>query len=136
MRASPVKRIAVIAALAASAATLGACESMQDAMGIGKMPPDEYAVAPRRPLAMPPDYELRAPQPGAASPADISASGTAARALSTAGGDGTAAPPPPVEAPPSAGPIEAPPSTEPPMDVPQASEDQDDQAGRTLTTQP
>lgn len=100
---SSVKRsrakTALLSVLLAATAGLGACETMQGAMGIGKLPPDEYAVAPRRPLAMPPDYELRAPQPGAVAPADINASGVAARALATTGGAGAtqpaAAPPPP-----------------------------------------
>ena len=34
------------AALAASALALSACDTMSSALGIGKMPPDEYAVAP------------------------------------------------------------------------------------------
>ncbi len=58
---------------------------MQDTLGIGKNPPDEMAVAPRRPLAMPPDYNLRPPRPGAAGPADVNTSNAAARAIATSG---------------------------------------------------
>ncbi|BCW90290.1 hypothetical protein sos41_34580 [Alphaproteobacteria bacterium SO-S41] len=92
---------ALLAALLLSASALSACDTMSEAMGIGKLPPDEYAVAPRRPLAMPPDMELRAPQPGAPATADINAPSVAAQALSTSGQDASktpsAEPPPPTD---------------------------------------
>ncbi len=53
MRASQLKTRLTIALVAASGLTLGACETVQDTLGIGKNPPDEMAVAPRRPLAIP-----------------------------------------------------------------------------------
>ena len=92
---------ALLAALVVSATALSACDTMSEAMGIGKMPPDEYAVAPRRPLAMPPDMELRAPQPGAPATADINAPSVASQALATSGQDASKAPrsaePPPAD---------------------------------------
>jgi hypothetical protein len=90
-------KLALAAALIGAAAALSACDTVSEAMGIGKLPPDEYAVAPRRPLAMPPDLELRAPQPGAPAAADIDARSVAAQALATSGqnaGETPAAPPP------------------------------------------
>ncbi len=98
MRVSLIQKPALLAALLLSAAALSACDTMSEAMGVGKLPPDEYAVAPRRPLAMPPDAELRPPVPGAAAPADINAPSVAAQALATSGqnsGGQPAAPPPP-----------------------------------------
>lgn len=99
MRARFISAKAVlIPALLASAAALSACDTMSSALGIGKVPPDEYAVAPRRPLAMPPDAELRAPQPGAPATADINTSSVAAQALATSGQNAGSAPPAPVPA--------------------------------------
>ena len=85
-------RLAAIAGVLAAGFGLAGCETMGDALGIGKSAPDEYAVAPRRPLAMPPDVELRAPQPGAAGPSDVNAASVAAQALATAGDGATAGP--------------------------------------------
>lgn len=93
MRVSLISAKAALAvALGVSALALSACDTMSGALGIGKMPPDEYAVAPRRPLAMPPDAELRPPQPGAAAPADINAASVASQALATSGQDAASAP--------------------------------------------
>lgn len=121
----PLRLVALGAVLA-----LGACSSMSDVLGIGKLPPDEYAVAPRRPLAMPPDISLRAPQPGAAAPADISASGVAARAMATTGTGTQAAPAEPVQAAPVP-PPSAPPSA-PPTDT--TSTTTGDGTGRVMQT--
>lgn len=78
------RRAAVVGVLAAGVGLAG-CETVGDALGIGKSAPDEYAVAPRRPLVMPPDMELRAPQPGATGPAEVNAQAVAAQALATSG---------------------------------------------------
>jgi len=93
MRASQRKTRLIAAAVMLSGLAVGGCNTVQDALGIGKNPPDEMAVAPRRPLAMPPDYNLRAPQPGAPAMADVNTSNAAARALATSGQNATAAPP-------------------------------------------
>jgi hypothetical protein len=42
--------------------------SVQDALGMSKRAPDEFAVVRRAPLIMPPDYDLRPPDPGAPRP--------------------------------------------------------------------
>lgn len=49
---------------------LGACArgTVQDALGMGKRSPDEFAVVSRAPLILPPDYGLRPPAPGEARP--------------------------------------------------------------------
>lgn len=49
---------------------LGGCSrgTVQDALGMGKRAPDEFAVVRRAPLILPPDYDLRPPDPGAPRP--------------------------------------------------------------------
>jgi Protein of unknown function (DUF3035) len=49
---------------------LGGCAqgSVQDVLGMGKRAPDEFAVVKRAPLIVPPDFELRPPDPGAPRP--------------------------------------------------------------------
>jgi len=41
---------------------------VQDALGMGKRSPDEFAVVSRAPLILPPDYGLRPPAPGESRP--------------------------------------------------------------------
>jgi hypothetical protein len=43
------------------------CESVRQATGAAKLPPDEFTVLTKSPLVLPPDYNLRPPQPGIAS---------------------------------------------------------------------
>ena len=47
--------------------------------------PDEFAVESRAPLTIPPDYDLRPPQAGAARPQEVSAAEKARKAIDTAG---------------------------------------------------
>ncbi|HYZ26985.1 MAG TPA: DUF3035 domain-containing protein [Geminicoccaceae bacterium] len=51
-------------------AILAACGqgSVQNALGMGKRSPDEFAVVSRAPLILPPDYGLRPPRPGESRP--------------------------------------------------------------------
>ncbi len=90
MNWKPARRAAIVGVLVAGFGLAG-CETMSDALGIEKSSPDEYAVAPRRPLVMPPDMELRAPQPGATGPSDVNAQAVAAQALANSGGNAGAA---------------------------------------------
>lgn len=50
---------------------LSACSEVRESLGMGRSTPDEFAVVDRPPLAMPPDYGLRPPTPGAARPQDV-----------------------------------------------------------------
>lgn len=62
-------RLPVILALAGlTAASLMGCSSgVKETLGLEKKaPPDEFQVTTRQPLALPPNYQLRPPQPGAA----------------------------------------------------------------------
>jgi hypothetical protein len=54
------------AALGGMAFVLVGCDSIREAAGVTKEPPDEFAVVTKAPLVMPPDYNLRPPKPGAA----------------------------------------------------------------------
>jgi Protein of unknown function (DUF3035) len=49
---------------------LNACArgTVQNALGMGKRSPDEFAVVSRAPLILPPDYGLRPPRPGESRP--------------------------------------------------------------------
>ena len=47
---------------------LAACSGAKEQLGLTKKSPDEFAVIKHAPLAMPPDYGLRPPTPGAARP--------------------------------------------------------------------
>jgi hypothetical protein len=55
-----------IAALGGMALVLVGCDTIRQAAGVTKEPPDEFAVVTKAPLVMPPDYNLRPPKPGAA----------------------------------------------------------------------
>ena len=59
------RKILLLALLVGSAALSG-CESIREAAGIAKEPPDEFAVVTKGSLIIPPDYALRPPKAGAA----------------------------------------------------------------------
>ncbi len=59
------KQIFRFAILAAGVAALMGCTAIRNATGLGKEPPDEFAVVTKAPLVMPPDYNLRPPREGA-----------------------------------------------------------------------
>jgi hypothetical protein len=60
------KIILRVAILSLAGLALAGCETIRDAAGEAKSPPDEFAVVTKAPLVIPPDYNLRPPQPGAA----------------------------------------------------------------------
>jgi hypothetical protein len=41
------------------------CQSIREAAGVTKEPPDEFAVVTKAPLVIPPEFNLRPPKPGA-----------------------------------------------------------------------
>ena len=47
--------------------------------------PDEFAVESRAPLTLPPEFDLRPPQPGAPRPQEVTAADKARRVIDTAG---------------------------------------------------
>lgn len=55
---------------------LSGCQSIREATGAAKTPPDEFTVLTKSPLVIPPDFNLRPPQPGIASRNDPDAGET------------------------------------------------------------
>jgi len=76
--------------LALIAAVTSGCAGFGRALGGGKNPPDEFAIATKAPLVVPPDYSLRPPKPGESRPQELSASDRARQVLL---GDPNAEPP-------------------------------------------
>ncbi len=70
-----------IALVAVLPVALSACSDVKRSLGFEKQPPDEFQVVPRAPLAMPPDFSLRPPQPGANRPQEGSTRDQARRTL-------------------------------------------------------
>ena len=65
-----------IAAGLGGAMLLSGCQSIREATGAAKTPPDEFTVLTKSPLVIPPDFNLRPPQPGIASRNDPDADET------------------------------------------------------------
>ena len=76
----PMKALLAVAGIAMLTSGCG----IGRAVGGGKNAPDEFAIATKAPLVVPPDYSLRPPKPGETRPAGIDAVGT--RATSVVGG--------------------------------------------------
>jgi hypothetical protein len=74
------RKILLLALLVGSAALSG-CESVREAAGIAKEPPDEFAVVTKGALIIPPDYNLRPPKSGAAPLNQMSPTDTAQSTL-------------------------------------------------------
>ena len=64
---------------------ISGCTDLKRAIGLEKTEPDEFAVESRAPLEMPPDFDLRPPQPGASRPQDKSSDKLARHAIDEAG---------------------------------------------------
>ena len=64
---------------------LSGCSGLRQAIGMDRVGPDEFAVESRAPLTIPPEFDLRPPQPGAARPQDVTAAEKARKAIDTAG---------------------------------------------------
>lgn len=77
-----IARIVPATVLAAIIAVgLGGCGQLRDALGQTKDAPDEFQVVARAPLALPPNYDLRPPQPGAPRPQEQSTTDAAAERI-------------------------------------------------------
>ncbi len=75
-----------VACLCALALALSACDSVRGSLGLDKRAPDEFAVVPSAPLALPPDYRLRPPEPGAPRPTESTPREQAESAVFESGG--------------------------------------------------
>jgi hypothetical protein len=60
-----ITSLAKLAAIAAIGFVLAGCQGVREATGVAKLAPDEFTVLTKAPLIIPPDYNLRPPQPGA-----------------------------------------------------------------------
>jgi hypothetical protein len=60
-----VRVVSRLLCLSGMALLLIGCQSIKEAAGITKEPPDEFAVVTKAPLVIPPDFNLRPPKPGA-----------------------------------------------------------------------
>ena len=77
------KRLLALSAAAILAATLGGCSSLRSTFGVERGGPDEFTVVRHAPLTLPPDYNLRPPQPGVPRPQEGT---TQSQARSAVGG--------------------------------------------------
>lgn len=64
---------------------LPGCGDFRRAVGMDRVGPDEFAVESRAPLTIPPEFDLRPPQPGAPRPQDVTAAERARKVIDTAG---------------------------------------------------
>ncbi|MBC7906037.1 MAG: DUF3035 domain-containing protein [Rhodospirillaceae bacterium] len=76
---APALRAASFAVLATLA--VSGCTDARRALGYEKAPPDEFQVVERAPLALPPDFSLRPPSPGAVRPQEGNTRDQARQAL-------------------------------------------------------
>ncbi len=78
MRREVMLRFSLIAALVLA---LSACEGVKKQLGFTKQSPDEFKVVSRAPLSLPPDYNLRPPEPGIPRPQEGTTSQQAKNAI-------------------------------------------------------
>jgi hypothetical protein len=71
----------------AAALALSGCSNVKSALGLEKQVPDEFDVVANAPLAIPPDFNLRPPRPGAAPTQGLTPTAQAKQAIFRAAGD-------------------------------------------------
>ena len=64
---------------------LPGCAGFRQALGMDRVGPDEFAVESRAPLTIPPEFDLRPPQPGAPRPQELTSADKARRVIDSAG---------------------------------------------------
>ncbi len=79
------RAVFVTALCSACTLLLPGCTDLKRSIGLERSSPDEFAVESRAPLTMPPDFELRPPQPGAARPQEKSSGQQARQVIEQAG---------------------------------------------------
>ena len=78
-------RLLLTVACVAAVVAVGGCSNWKQTLGIEPVSPDEFAVESRAPLTLPPDYNLRPPEPGAARPQETNVASKAQTAIDNAG---------------------------------------------------
>jgi len=68
-----------------AAPLIAGCSDFKKTIGLEEPMPDEFAVESRAPLTIPPDFDLRPPQPGASRPQEKSADQQAKQVIEGAG---------------------------------------------------
>ena len=86
------RRFAAVAVIVALVLPLGACEGIRNQLGLNKSSPDEFNVVTRAPLTLPPDYNLRPPDPGAPRPQETTVQDRVKTALYGTVGDEASGP--------------------------------------------
>ncbi|HBN22537.1 MAG TPA: DUF3035 domain-containing protein [Holosporales bacterium] len=71
----------VVPVLMGLALTTAGCDSTRQALGLKRTQSNEFAVADRQPLSVPPNYDLRPPLPNAPATAEVNPSEKAKDAL-------------------------------------------------------
>lgn len=79
------RRLLLPVACAGLVLLLGGCNNWKQTLGIEPVSPDEFAVESRAPLTLPPDYNLRPPEPGAPRPQEANVANKAQRTVDNAG---------------------------------------------------
>jgi DUF3035 family protein len=78
-------RFPLLAVACLSLNLLPGCTDLRRAIGLERVGPDEFAVESRAPLTIPPEFDLRPPQPGAPRPQEATAADKARKVIDTAG---------------------------------------------------
>lgn len=88
-----MKRPLITIALASMGLVLSACEGgeVRETLGITRDAPDEFVVVSRPPLSVPPEFDLKPPQPGAISPQESTRTRARSAMLGSAAASGTKA---------------------------------------------
>ena len=76
-----LSQLAKILLVSGAVLAVGACSGIQEQFSLTSEPPDEFRVVTRAPLAIPPDYALRPPEPGEPRPQEGTATQQARRAV-------------------------------------------------------
>ena len=80
------RRVSLLAVACLSVSLLlPGCGDFKRIVGIDRVGPDEFAVESRAPLTIPPEFDLRPPQPGAPRPQEGTAADRARKVIDTAG---------------------------------------------------
>ena len=75
------RRMAIVSVALVAALAVQGCGQLRKLAGVDKNPPDEFKIVNKPPLVMPPEFNLRPPKAGTASPQDLVPTAQAISAL-------------------------------------------------------